>query len=92
MPPILSSLPSCSWRLRTGLPRSARWCLVMNDPDVGEQARAILATLQEAGIAVTDPGQLTLASRSGRCAADSQRTPFPGGGESGGCSKSAAVD
>ena len=36
--------------------------LVMNDPDVGEQARAILATLQQAAIAVADPDQLTLAT------------------------------
>ena len=36
--------------------------LVMNDPDVGEQARAILATLQQAAIAVVDPDQVTLAT------------------------------
>ena len=36
--------------------------LVMNDPGVGEQARAILATLQQAAIAVVDPDQVTLAT------------------------------
>jgi clan AA aspartic protease (TIGR02281 family) len=34
--------------------------LVMNDADVGEQARAILATVQEAGVAIADSGELTL--------------------------------
>jgi clan AA aspartic protease (TIGR02281 family) len=36
--------------------------LVINDPDVGEQARAMLATVQQTAIVIADPDQATLAT------------------------------